>query len=283
MNIDKYLYEIIEDYKEANSESEKAKIFNDFCQSLWSSKNKRRVYTKSIKFKVRDDLLKTDIGQIFNAWSVVEYKGYKSRTNEEDWCSLIRQKINNLYTRYCDRNVILNKDYMDLLKTPKNLYFRWIKGFDIDFDNLTCDIDNAISKANELKSVYQEQKMKLSWEDYKAEIEKFLRKAFDNCILIDEYEKKNGVPSNYYLYEFATDDNFYIRYICKSLDGEMLKYQKRHYKVKDHKKYKRCKECGALFELRTYNQQRCKDCQKKYNRKNKTEKQRKYRVEKLKS
>ena len=167
MNIDKYLYEIIEDYKDADSEEEKNEIFNSFCSSVWGSDNKRRTYAKTIRFRVRDDLIDTEIGQIFNTWSEVDYIGYKSTTKNTDWCSLIRQKINNLYTRYFDEEVILKKDYMDLLKTPYNLYYRWTKGVEMNADELTNIIDDSIHKAAELKSMYQKQKMELSWNEYK--------------------------------------------------------------------------------------------------------------------
>ena len=261
MNIDKYLYEIIEDYKNAESTEEKDEIFNSFCSSVWSNKNKRRVYTRQIKFKVRSDLLETEIGQVFNTWSEVDYVGYKAMTNDSDWCSLIRQKINNLYTRYFDEEVILNKDYMLLLKTPYNLYYRWIKGSEMNAHELTAEIEDSIYKAAELKCVYQKQKMKLSWNEYKNIVETFLRRAFDNCKSIEDYENENLTDK--YIYDFITEDNFYIKYISKSLDGEMLKWQKEYYNVRDHKKYKRCKECGALIE-NTHNRiQYCSDCKRK--------------------
>ena len=249
MNIDKYLYEIIDDYKNANSQEEQNEIFNSFCVSLWSCKNKRRVYTKTIRFKVRDDLLESEIGQIFNAWSEVDYVGYKAMTDDTDWCSLIRQKINNLYTRYCDKEVILRKDYMDLLKTPYNLYYRWIKGIEMDADELTDTIENSIYKAAELKSIYQKQKMDLSWNDYKIKVEEFLQKIFNNCKPIEDYESEN--LTNQYIYEFANEDNSYIKCFCDSLEGYMLNYQKEEYyrlKRGRNKKYKRCKECGVLIE-----------------------------------
>lgn len=267
MNIDKYLYEIIDDYKNASSEEEKAEIFNDFCSSIWSSKNKRRTYTKTIKFKVRSDLLDTEIGQIFNIWSEVSYIGYKAMTKDTDWCSLIRQKINNLYTRYFDADVILKKDYMDLLKTPYNLYYRWIKGAEMDADELTIAIEDSIYKADELKIVYQKQKMELSWEGYKEIIEKFLKKIFDNCKPIEEYEIEN--LTNKYIYELANEDNSYIKYFCNSLEGEMLMEQKRHYGLsnysttKQHKQYKRCKNCGWLIERYHNRVQYCDDCKRK--------------------
>ena len=262
MSIDKYLYEIIDDYKCANSTEEKNEIFNLFCSSVWGSKNKRRVYNRQIKFKVRSDLLDTKIGQIFNTWSEVDYVGYKAMSNDSDWCSLIRQKINNLYTRYFDEDVILNKDYMSLLKTPYNLYYRWIKGSEMNSDELIDVIETSIYKAAELKSVYQKQKMKLPWNEYKNIIEEFLHRAFDNCKLIEDYEKESLTDK--YIFNFATEDNFYIRYICKSLEGEMMKWQKKYYGLQRgrNKQYKRC-ECGALIEKTSNRTQYCVSCKRK--------------------
>ena len=68
---DSFLYEIIEDYKEAKTEEEKDNIFKSFCSSIWSSDNKRRIYKKSIKFNVRKDLLQTELGQVFDTWSML--------------------------------------------------------------------------------------------------------------------------------------------------------------------------------------------------------------------
>ena len=281
-NIDKYLYEIIDDYKHSESDEEKDDIFKSFCSSIWSSENKRRVYTKTIRFSVRKDLLQTDIGQVFDVWSEVEYTGYKAMTKETDWCSLIRQKVNNLYTRYFDKDVILKKDYMNLLNTPKRLYYQWIDGIEMDADELTTIIDDAIDDAQKLKITYQKQKMELSWSEYKKVIEGFFQRCFDNCKLIEDYEKDSKYCG---IYDFMNEDNFYIKYFCDRLEGNMKDYQKHYYGLKysSRKGYKRCNDCGGLFEFRAKNQKRCIDCQKKYNRKNKTEKQRKYRVEKLKN
>lgn len=263
MNIDNYLYEIIDDYKNANSEEEKSEIFEDFCSSLWSSKNKRRTYIKTIRFKVRNDLLQTEVGQIFDIYSEIEYVGYKEMTKDIDWVSLIRQKINNLYTRYFDKEVILKKDYMELLKTPKNLYYRWTSGEEINSDKLTEIIENSIFKAQELKLNYQKQKMELSWNDYKEVIEKFLKNIFNNCKLIEDFEKDN--LTSQYIYELATEDNFYIKYFCDSLESYMCNYQKEYYKLKRgrNKKYKHCKECGKLIEKTNNRILYCDECKYK--------------------
>lgn len=277
MNIDKYLYEIIDNYKNTDSKEEKAKIFKDFCSSIWGSKNKRRTYIKTIKYNVRNDLLQSEIGKIFNTWSEVEYVGYKSMSSDTDWCSLIRQKINNLYTRYFDEEVILNKDYMNLLRTPYNLYYRWTKGAEMNSEELTNIIENAIYKASELKSFYRKQKMHLSWNQYKKIIESYLQKSFDNCKLIDEYE--NETLTDKYIYNFITEDNFYISYICKTLEFYMLNYQKEYYGLNrgKNKKYKRCKECGALIENTGNKKNYCEECALKRKKESNKKSDKKYR------
>lgn len=260
MTIDKYLYEIIEDYKQAKSAEEQNKVFNSFCSSVWANANKRRIYTKTIRFKVRSDLLDSDSGQIFNAWSEVEYIGYKAMTQDTDWCSLIRQKINNLYTKYFDKEVILNTDYMTLLSTPKRLYYRWINGEKINANELTDIIESSICQAKELKLMCQKQKMTLSWDEYKEVIKNFLKKIFNNCELIEDYEAKN--LSNNLIYDFYNEDKSYVKYICDSLEFYMLNYQKEYYGLKRgrNKQYKHCKECGALIEKTGKNTQYCGIC-----------------------
>lgn len=257
-----YLYEIIEDYKDAITEEEKDEIFRSFCSSIWASNNKRRIYTKSINFKVRKDLLETDSGQVFNTWSSVEYKYYKAMTNDENWCSIIRQKINNIYTRYFDKEVILSKEYMDLLKTPKRLYYQWIENLtDNDAETITATIDNAVQESISLKEKLQKQKMDLPWENYKELIETFLQSCFGNCKLIGEYEDKMRLLSRF---DFLTEDNFYVRYINRCLDGEIRKYQKRKYGVpqSSRKGYRRCTVCGDIFEVHNKHDFSTKYCEK---------------------
>lgn len=278
MSIDKYLYEIIDDYKHSDSDEEKDDIFKSFCSSIWSSENKRRVYTKTIRFSVRKDLLQTDIGQVFDVWSEVEYTGYKAMTKETDWCSLVRQKVNNLYTRYFDKDVILKKDYMNLLNTPKRLYYQWIDGIEMDAEELTTIIDDIIDDAQKLKVTYQKQKMELSWSEYKKVIEGFFQRCFDNCKLIEDYEKDSKYCG---IYDFMNEDNFYIKYFCKSLESYMQNYQKQYYGLyikgsKDKKyKIKRCQSCGKMIEKSHNRKIYCDDCRenmrlnryKKYNKK----------------
>lgn len=272
-----FLYEIIEDYKEAENNEVKDEIFNSFCSSIWSSDNKRRTYMKTIHFKVRKDLLNTELGQVFDTWSGIEYRYYKSMTKEENWCSIIRQKINNIYTRYFDKEVILNKEYMDLLKKPKLMYFDWLSGTEMEADTVTGIIDDAIDEAEKLKQRFQMEKMILSWNKYKKVVEGFLRKCFDNCKLIGEYEDKTQIVNNY---DFITEDNFYVKYINRSLNTYFQNYQKDYYSVRrgHNNKYSRCKRCSGIIEKTNNRVIYCKECGKEMNRintKNRMKKSRK--------
>lgn len=274
---DLFLYEIIEDYKEAKTEEEKNEIFNSFCSSIWSSDNKRKIYKKSIRFNVRKDLLQTELGQVFDVWSDIEYTYYKSMTKDENWHSIIRQKINNIYTRYFDKEVILGKEYINLLKTPKKLYYQWISGIDMEAETVTEIIDDAIDSAEKVKAKLQQEKMSLPWNEYKKVVEDFLKRCFDNCKLIGEYEDKTRISTRL---DFLTEDHFYVGYICKSLEGEILKWQKKYYGIRDHKKYSRCKQCGSIIEKTGNKRMYCYKCAKEKERERKRKIAYKYRIAK---
>lgn len=268
------MYEIIEDYKEAKTKEEKNEIFNSFCSSIWSSDNKRKIYKKSIRFNVRKDLLQTELGQVFDVWSDIEYTYYKSMTKDENWHSIIRQKINNIYTRYFDKEVILGKEYMDLLKTPKKLYYQWISGVDMNAETVTGIIDDTIDNAQKVKVKLQKEKMSLSWNEYKKVVEEFLRRCFDNCKFIGEYEDKTKINT---MLDILTEDHFYVGYICRTLENYFKNYQKEYYGVRrGHGNiYSRCKQCGSVIEKTGNKRLYCDQCArerelqryKKYNQK----------------
>ena len=274
-----FLYEIIDEYKDATTKEAKDEIFNSFCTSIWKSTNKRRTYIKSIHFNVRKDLLETELGQVFDTWSSVEYRYYKSMTKDDNWCSIVRQKINNIYTRYFDKEVILNKEYIDLLKKPKQLYLDWISGVEMNPETVTNIIDDAIDESRKLKQRFQMGKMILPWNEYKRIVEGFLRKCFDNCKLIDEYEDKTQIINKY---DFITEDHFYVRYINKSLNAYFLNYQKEYYSLKrgHNNKYSRCQRCWKMIEKTGNKRMYCNDCAALNERERKRKIAYKYRIAK---
>jgi len=257
------MYEILDDYQQATDDIMKDDIFKAFCFNIWSSKNKRKIITKSIKFNVRKDLLQTDLGKVFDVWSNVEYLSYRSMSKEKGYISLIRQKVNNIYTNLFDARICSNKEYMDLIRMPKTLYYRWIDGEYMEADDVTMLIDNAIFKAEEIKKIYSKQKMQLSWMKYKKECEKYFRRMFDNYISIDDYEDKSIIHNHS---DCWNEDHFCISYFCKGLDGYFKNYQKEYYGIKHNGKKSasqyltRCKDCEALIKKTGNKKMYCDAC-----------------------
>lgn len=256
---DKYLYEILEDYQDAKSEEEQEEIFHAFCSLLWSNPNKRSVCKKTIRFKVRNDLLPTELGRIFDTWSEVEYTSYRSMTKDTGYASLIRQKINNIYSNLFDERICLQKEYLHLLKLPKSFYFQWIHGRELDPDTVTAAIDDAMHEAEKLKQKYAGRKMKLSWNAYKKLTETYLRGIFNRFICMDDYEDKTHIHTDTGIW---LEDNYCIRYFCRSLDGCFKKYQKEYYGLPKSSRhpYARCKSCNTLFEKKHNRQTYCPAC-----------------------
>ncbi len=162
-----------------------------------------------------------------------------------------------------DRAVCQRKDYMKLLRTPKNLYFRWIKGEVFDPDELLSFIDVTINEAEALCEKYKLEKLDLPWNEYKRLVESYLLKIFNNIVSLDDFENRESLVVST---EAWHEDNFYISYFCKTLDGYFRNYQKEYYDITRNGKkspgeyLKRCKKCGCLFKMTSKNQVLCKKC-----------------------
>lgn len=254
-----YLYELIEDYKEAGTGEEKEAVFHSLCSAIWASGCKRRIYTKSIRFKVRKDLQDTELGQLFGTWSDLTYHYYRSRTSQDSWSGFIRQKINNLYTRYFDREVILEQEYMELLKTPKRLYYKWSSGAAMEAAEVSEEIEDALRRSEEVRRRLESGKMELPWSSYKKLMEGFLRKCLEHCKRIEEYEEKSALSSRP---DFLTEDHFYVSYFNRCLDGELKKWLKKQCGLPQNsrKGYKRCRQCRTLIENSGNKKMYCEPC-----------------------
>jgi hypothetical protein len=186
-------------------------------------------------------------------------------TKNNDYISLIRQKVNNIYTNLFDERVVLKKEYMDLLGTPKRLYHQWINGDSFSPDDVVCKIESAMLDAVDVKDKYARQKLKLSWGDYKKLCETYFRKMFDNYICLDSYEDKRKIMVSNGCW---SEDNFCVSYFCKGLDGYFRNYEKeasglyvRGSKNKNYK-IKRCVNCGRLIKNTGNKKMYCDECRK---------------------
>lgn len=261
-NIDNvFLYEVLDDFKNAFVE-DRYKICKDFCDALWSVPNQRQVYEKNIKYNISSSLPDGEIKDIFKKYTKTSCLTYKSKTSNTDSWHLLRQKVNNLYTTFCDSKICQKKEYFNELNTAKNLYFKWQRGeLILTPDELEIEIQKSIVTSADLFVKYKKQKMDITWAKYKKLINGFMLKCFETYIPFDEFSKGKDIRDN----DYWIEDNFIIKYIGKSLTGYMMNYEKSYYGIcrlgsLDKRKYNRCKKCGNLFLVSSKNKKLCDEC-----------------------
>ncbi len=251
-----YLSEIVEDYKESSTPEEKEFIFQNFCEQIWRCRNKRRVYPKTIHYRVDKKIKDTDVGPMFETYARIEYLSYKAFSSQKDWCSLIRQKVNNLYSIHFDKSIIHDKEYLNLLLTPRRLYYEYLHGSNDSAVHLMNQIQASLAAAETLKETLSGRKLSLTWNDYKIVVETYFRKCFENCL----------APSDSNPFGMMDEDNYYIKYFCKSLCGYVrnYKYEVSGLYVPNHNNTnyhtKSCTSCGKLYLVKSPNQRRCPAC-----------------------
>ncbi|MEF9983715.1 MAG: hypothetical protein RR806_06195 [Oscillospiraceae bacterium] len=262
----KFLYEILDDYKES-CEINKDEIFNNFIDLIYSSENEIEIYDKLITFEIPKHLVDTDIGQLLNPFCEVKYKCFNSKTSSTDFVSLIRQKINNIYVNYCEKNICTRKEYINLLYTPKTIFCDFInETSNYNASEVLNTIKSSLDKAIKVKDFYSKQKMDITWCEFKMFVIPCLHKAFENFIPLDKF-------SDCSVFTETTDgwceDNFPIRYLCRYLGFEIKNYQKSYYGLyrkcnRSNLVYKRCQDCGAMFlaNKKATKSKRCPTCQK---------------------
>lgn len=281
-----YMYEILEDYQTASDSEEQEEIFAAFCSLIWEHPNQRKISQKTFAFSIDPKLLDTDIGQVFAAYSSLSCPVCSSTTKQTDFASLIRQKVNNIYTNLFDDEICTRKDYLDLLGLPKKLYFQWKKSlltesadWTMTVEELSFALQTAMEESSRLKEVYGRQKMKLDWKDYCLVTEDFFRRLFHNYTPLDTYSL--GRPPVIHT-DAWQEDNFCIRYFCSGLNGYFKNYQKKYYGLSNtgsqkNLPYSRC-ACGRLFQQnRQHNRRLCDACREK----SRLEKYRKYNQKRL--
>jgi hypothetical protein len=167
----------------------------------------------------------------------------------------------------CDKRICERKDYMDALRIPKDTYFKWREDKNIDEDSIRQVIEKYLSYAKNLHYTYGNQKLDITWNEYKNLINSFLLKCLNNYKPLDQYTNKNEL--SIVDIDYWTEDNYVIKYVGNSLLGYMKNYEKKHHGVsrknnRDKRKYSRCGDCNKSFltKSKSNNLKRCPDCQR---------------------
>jgi hypothetical protein len=273
-----FLNQLLEEYIESENKDE---VFDKFIRAIWKSTYRFQKYKKRYTFKVNENLLDNRISLIdlFNAYNNIEYtvvKSFYGKANSP--IDYIRIHINNMYGYLFDNDVYYDSEYYKLLITPKKEYFKAInsvkEGIDVDYIEIKNSINVALKNAEILKNTSVERKKNMKFIDYKKIINAYLRRIFDNYTPIHEYEEKHGWEMRVNV-DGWSENNYIIKYFCKSLSGYM-----RHYIRDSKKEQKKCKVCDILVEN---NRSYCTPCYTTYRKKYKADMQKKYRTKNVDS
>ena len=263
-----FLNEILDEYKDSD-DIRKQEILNNFLQILWKSKCKYKKYKKYSTYKVNEKALnyREDLINLFNKFNRLEYTVCKSYyKNKLDSIDYIKIHINNIYGYLFDEDVYYAKEYYNLLFTPKKEYFKTINliknNCDFDINDVKNNIENAIKKAEEIKQKSINKKIKMKWSDYKKLVNSFIEKIFNNYMTIEEYEEKYGWDIRINI-DGWSEDNYIIKYFCKSLTGYFRNYIRKFRGFKYNDKIIHYIQCGIPIKQTSSNNKYCKICAKK--------------------
>ena len=263
-----FLNEILDEYRDSD-EVRKKEILNNFFELLWKSKCKYKKYKKYSTYKVNEKALnyREDLINLFNKFNKLEYTVCKSYYNKKlDFIDYIRIHINNIYGYLFDEDVYYAKEYYNLLFTPKKEYFKTINliknNCDFDINDVKNNIENAIKKAEEIKQKSINKKIKMKWSDYKKLVNSFIEKIFNNYMTIEEYEEKYGWDIRIDI-DGWSEDNYIIKYFCKSLTGYFRNYIREFRGFKYNDKIIHCTQCGMPIKQTSNRRKYCSSCWKK--------------------
>lgn len=258
------LSEILEDYQEFNEDE----ALDEFIKLLWNSNYGCRTYSKSYTFKLQPELLgnNEELTKLFEPYQIIKIKHavsyYKNKPNPID---MIRIHINNMYMYLTNQEVYLSKEYFNYKIRPKKLYFKTIEqiknGEVVNIDEIRNQLLDLEKKTEELRLRDVEKKIELSFKEYKKIINGYIYKIFNNYKSPFEYEQENGWELNV-THDAWHEDNYIVKYFCKSLTGYMKNYKKYINFIYE----KECKICEMLFLPNSNSQVYCEKCVKEKER-----------------
>ena len=255
---------MINDFLEDYQVYEEEEALDDFLFNLWSSKYEPNKITKTYRFEIDRELIKDEkIIKLFEPYQEMKVKYAKSfHKDNPKSIDMIKIHINNMYMYLVDKEVYLGREYYDAIFKYRSYYYNVVErisnGEIISYEEVENNLNELKNKENLLLKERLSKKIELSQEEYKKLIDDSIYKLFNNYKSPEIYEQENG-------WEMRdentgwTEDNYIVKYFCKSLTGSMMDYVK--WVV--NKKTKRCKDCEV--EITGGNRKnRCDKCKSSY-------------------
>ncbi|MCL1696277.1 hypothetical protein [Lysinibacillus sp. BPa_S21] len=254
------LNELLEDYQEFNEDE----ALDEFIRLLWSSDYGCRTYRKTYAFKLQPELLNNndELIKIFEPYQKIKIRHVISYYNDKpNSIDMIRIHINNMYMYLTNSEVYMSKEYFNFKIQPKKLYFKTIEriknGEVVNIDEIRNQLLDFEKKTEELRLRDVGKKIELPFNEYKKIINGYIFRIFNNYKSPFEYEQENGWELNV-IHDAWHEDNYIVKYFCKSLTGYMKNYI-RNNKEKEIRK-KKCNHCNEEFIIANNNQKYCTIC-----------------------
>lgn len=139
-----FLYEVLEDHHDELSEKSRINIWQALCKrAMGHTKRARNRDDLRYVFRTRQATGRTC--RRSRQHCRIPYLVARTSTTEKDGWSLLRQKVNNLYSRYCNADIITSREYRDAVFAVKSLYFAWRSG------EIFLTVDELKNKIAEVK------------------------------------------------------------------------------------------------------------------------------------
>lgn len=256
------LSELLEDYQEYNEDE----ALDEFIDLLWSSNYGLRTYKKYYTFQVEPTALNNDekLIEIFKPYQSTEIQYAKTyHKDKPDSIDMIRIHINNMYMYLTNDDVYLKKEYYEEKLKPRSLYYETIKKLksneliDADYIKEQLELSQTIAEKYKLES--QLKKIKLDFNAYKELINDYIYRLFNNYKPPYKYEQEHGWELKA-SHDGWNEDNYVVKYFCKSLTGYMMNHVN---KLKPKNRIKKCKLCDNQFSFKSSKKKYCDDCKRK--------------------
>lgn len=252
--------ELLEDYQEYNEDE----ALDEFIELLWGSNYGLRTYKKYYTFQVEPTALNNDLDliELFESYQSTEIQYAKTyHKDNPDSIDMIRIHINNMYMYLTNEDVYLKKEYYEEKLKPRSLYYNTINKLKnneiINKQYIKEQLELSKVNVEKYKQESQTKKIKLDFNTYKELINEYIYRLFNNYKSTYEYEKEHGWELKA-SHDGWTEDNYVVKYFCKSLTGYMQMY------VRDSKEkvYKiiNCKKCGIEILKKARRTLYCKKC-----------------------
>jgi hypothetical protein len=276
------LDEILEEYKDTGDKE----YIDEFMGMLWESKYKFKKYKKSYTFEVDKERLhnREDLIELFEKHNEIEFKFCKSFYKKRlEYIDYIRIHVNNMYGFLVDKELYLPKEYYHLLLSPKREYYNTVESLSngevVNYEEVKSKIETSINEAENLKKETLKKKLDIKWKDYKKLIHNYIERIFNNYKPPHEYEQEHGWQMAVYV-DGWSENNYVVKYFCKSLTGYLRNYVKSQQPKENKKKF--CVNCNLEIFSKGNRKKYCESCAKKIKRKQDRIADKKYK-EKVKS